>query len=99
MKVWIDGSVVEGSQARIPVTDHGFLYGDGVFEGIRLYNRCIFRFDLFAADEVFLTGTGARIVAVGSLDGISIGKGGPGPITRLLDQAFEQCARSTGTPI
>jgi branched-chain amino acid aminotransferase len=288
MKVWIDGAVVEGSQARIPVTDHGFLYGDGVFEGIRLYNRRIFRFDdhlsrlasgarclgltipggveavrrividtarvharddaylrlivsrgegplgidptrcvnprivciadqvslypeekiragialvtsslrkpapdvldprvkslnylnsalakqearrqcadealllnaagqvveasvanvfavrsgrlltppasdgalegltrdtvldlareqrvpteertlgrfdLLAAEEVFLTGTGARIVAVGSLDGIGIGKGGPGPITRRLCQAFEQCARSTGTPI
>ena len=31
MKVWIDGAVVDGAEARIPVTDHGFLYGDGVF--------------------------------------------------------------------
>ena len=31
MKVWIDGAVVEGSQARIPVTDHGFLYGKEYF--------------------------------------------------------------------
>lgn len=288
MKVWIDGSVVDGSQARIPVTDHGFLYGDGIFEGIRLYNRRIFRFDdhlarlavgarclaltipggieavrrividtarahgrddaylrlivsrgegtlgvdpttckdprivciadqvrlypeekvqsgialvtsslrrpapdvldprvkslnylnsalaklearrqgadealllngagrvveasvanvfavragrlltppasdgalegltratvlelageqrvpaeerslgrfdLIAAEEVFLTGSGAGIVAVGSLDGIGIGKGGPGPITRRLCQAFERYVRSTGTPI
>ena len=36
MKVWIDGHVVEASEARIPVTDHGLLYGDGVFEGIRV---------------------------------------------------------------
>jgi branched-chain amino acid aminotransferase len=288
MKVWIDGAVVDGSQARIPVTDHGFLYGDGIFEGIRLYNRRIFRFDdhlarlavgarclaltipggieavrrividtarahgrddaylrlivsrgegslgvdpttckdprivciadqvrlypeekvqsgialvtsslrrpapdvldprvkslnylnsalaklearrqgadealllngagrvveasvanvfavragrlltppasdgalegltratvlelageqrvpaeerslgrfdLIAAEEVFLTGSGAGIVAVGSLDGIGIGKGGPGPITRRLCQAFERYVRSTGTPI
>ena len=288
MKVWIDGAVVDGSQARIPVTDHGFLYGDGIFEGIRLYNRRIFRFDdhlarlavgarclaltipggieavrrividtarahgrddaylrlivsrgegslgvdpttcrdprivciadevrvypeekvrsgialvtsslrrpgpdvldprvkslnylnsalakleacrqgadealllnaagrvveasvanvfcvraerlltpppsdgalegltratvlelageqrvpaeerslgrfdLLAAEEVFLTGSGAGIVAVGSLDGIGIGKGGPGPITRRLSQAFERYVRSTGTPI
>jgi branched-chain amino acid aminotransferase len=288
MKVWIDGAVVDGSQARIPVTDHGFLYGDGIFEGIRLYNRRIFRFDdhlarlavgarclaltipggieavrrividtarahgrddaylrlivsrgegslgvdpttckdprivciadqvrlypeekvqsgialvtsslrrpapdvldprvkslnylnsalaklearrqgadealllngagrvveasvanvfavragrlltppasdgalegltratvlelageqrvpaeerslgrfdLIAAEEVFLTGSGAGIVAVGSLDGIGIGKGGPGPITRRICQAFERYVRSTGTPI
>jgi len=288
MKVWIDGAVVDGSQARIPVTDHGFLYGDGIFEGIRLYNRRIFRFDdhlarlavgarclaltipggieavrrividtarahgrddaylrlivsrgegslgvdpttckdprivciadqvrlypeekvqsgialvtsslrrpapdvldprvkslnylnsalaklearrqgadealllngagrvveasvanvfavragrlltppasdgalegltratvlelageqrvpaeerslgrfdLIAAEEVFLTGSGAGIVAVGSLDGIAVGKGGPGPITRRICQAFERYVRSTGTPI
>jgi branched-chain amino acid aminotransferase len=61
--------------------------------------RSLGRFDLLAAEEVFLTGSGARIVAVGSLDGLSIGKGGPGPITRRISQAFEQCVRSTGTPI
>ncbi len=61
--------------------------------------RTLGRFDLLAAEEVFLTGSGARIVAVGSLDGLGIGKGGAGPITRRLCQAFEQCVRSTGTPI
>ena len=61
--------------------------------------RTLGRFDLLAAEEVFITGTGARIVAVGSLDGIGIGKGGPGPITRRLCQIFEQYVRSTGTPI
>jgi len=43
MKVWIDGRIVEGSEARVPVTDHGLLYGDGVFEGIRVYGRSVFR--------------------------------------------------------
>ena len=61
--------------------------------------RSLGRFDLLAAEEVFITGSGARIVAVGSLDGIGIGKGGPGPITRRLCQAFEGYVRSTGTPI
>jgi branched-chain amino acid aminotransferase len=61
--------------------------------------RTLGRFDLLAAEEVFLTGSGARIVAVGSLDGHGIGKGGAGPITRRLCQAFEQYVRSTGTPI
>ncbi len=49
MKVWIDGDIVEGSQARIPVTDHGLLYGDGVFEGIRVYGQRVFRLDLHLA--------------------------------------------------
>jgi branched-chain amino acid aminotransferase len=43
MKVWIDGRIVEAAEARIPVLDHGLLYGDGVFEGIRIYNREVFR--------------------------------------------------------
>jgi branched-chain amino acid aminotransferase len=43
MKVWIEGRVVEGAEARIPVTDHGLLYGDGVFEGIRIVGRRVFR--------------------------------------------------------
>ena len=45
MKVWIDGRIVDGAEARIPVTDHGFLYGDGVFDAMRAYGRRIFRFD------------------------------------------------------
>ena len=49
MKVWIDGHVVDASEARIPVTDHGLLYGDGVFEGIRVYGRRAFRLDLHLA--------------------------------------------------
>jgi len=61
--------------------------------------RTLGRFDLLAAEEVFITGSGARIVAVGSLDGIGIGKGGSGPITRQICQAFEGHVRSTGTPI
>ena len=43
MLVWIDGRVVPAAEARIPVTDHGLLYGDGVFEGIRIYGRSVFR--------------------------------------------------------
>jgi branched-chain amino acid aminotransferase len=45
MKVWIDGVVVEGAEARISVLDHGFLYGDGVFEGLRVRAGRIFRLD------------------------------------------------------
>ncbi len=45
MRVWIDGHIVDGSEARIPVTDHGLLYGDGIFEGMRIYGRRVFRLE------------------------------------------------------
>jgi branched-chain amino acid aminotransferase len=43
MKVYINGKFYEKNQARISVFDHGLLYGDGVFEGIRSYNRLVFK--------------------------------------------------------
>lgn len=45
IKVWIDGEFVPADQAKISVWDHGLLYGDGVFEGIRIYNNKIFKCD------------------------------------------------------
>jgi branched-chain amino acid aminotransferase len=42
-KIWIDGELVERDQAMVSVFDHGFLYGDGCFEGIRAYNGRIFK--------------------------------------------------------
>lgn len=45
MKIYLDGQLVSKEDAKISVFDHGFLYGDGVFEGIRVYNRRIFRHD------------------------------------------------------
>lgn len=41
--VSINGKMCSQEEARIPVTDHGFLYGDGVFEGLRFYNRRILK--------------------------------------------------------
>jgi branched-chain amino acid aminotransferase len=43
MKVYIDGQFFEEADARISVFDHGLLYGDGVFEGIRMYHNRIFK--------------------------------------------------------
>jgi branched-chain amino acid aminotransferase len=45
MKIWLDGELVDESAAKISVFDHGLLYGDGVFEGIRFYNRRVFRLE------------------------------------------------------
>jgi branched-chain amino acid aminotransferase len=43
LQVYIDGAYYPKSQAKISVYDHGFLYGDGVFEGIRAYNGVVFK--------------------------------------------------------
>jgi len=45
MKIWLDGNLVDESEAKISVFDHGLLYGDGVFEGIRFYNGRVFRLE------------------------------------------------------
>ncbi len=45
MKVYINGKLVDEADAKVSVFDHGFLYGDGVFEGIRLYEGCVFKLE------------------------------------------------------
>ncbi|MBN2119951.1 MAG: branched-chain-amino-acid transaminase [Candidatus Omnitrophica bacterium] len=43
MKVYVNGSLVDKKDAKVSVFDHGLLYGDGVFEGIRSYNCLVFK--------------------------------------------------------
>ena len=45
MKIYLNGDLVAKEDAKISVFDHGLLYGDGVFEGIRLYSGCIFKLE------------------------------------------------------
>lgn len=45
MKIWLGDKLVDEEDAKISVFDHGLLYGDGVFEGIRVYDGRIFEFD------------------------------------------------------
>ena len=45
MKVYINGKFYEKKDAKVSVFDHGLLYGDGVFEGIRSYNRLVFKLE------------------------------------------------------
>jgi branched-chain amino acid aminotransferase len=72
---WIEGKILPASEARIPVLDHGFLFGDGVFEGIRVTRRGIFRF----ADHMKRLETAAR----------AIGLAVPGGFERVHDAARE----------
>jgi branched-chain amino acid aminotransferase len=45
MKVYLDGGFVDEADAKVSVFDHGLLYGDGIFEGIRLYGGNVFRLE------------------------------------------------------
>lgn len=45
MKIFLNNQLVDAEDAKISVFDHGLLYGDGIFEGIRLYNKCIFKLE------------------------------------------------------
>lgn len=45
MKIYMNDKLVDQSEAMVSVFDHGLLYGDGIFEGIRLYEGCVFKLD------------------------------------------------------
>lgn len=66
--------------------------------GISAEERTLTRMDVIDADECFLTGTGARIVAVRSLDGAIVGSG-ERPITERLTRALDESAAGLGTPV
>lgn len=57
------------------------------------------RYDLFVADEIFLTGSGAEIVPVVNVDGRIIGDGTPGAITGDIMRRFKDLTRTSGVPI
>ncbi|MEC7395053.1 MAG: branched-chain-amino-acid transaminase [Verrucomicrobiota bacterium] len=45
MKIYLNGEFIDKADAKVSVFDHGLLYGDGVFEGIRLYDGCVFKLE------------------------------------------------------
>jgi branched-chain amino acid aminotransferase len=67
--------------------------------GIPIHEPMMTRYDIFTADECFLTGTAAEIIPAVKLDTRPIGDGKPGPITRRLITRFRELTASTGTPI
>ncbi len=56
-------------------------------------------FDLYTADEIFVTGTAAEAAPLVKVDGRDIGDGKPGPITKKMIAAFEDITQNSGTPI
>ena len=61
--------------------------------GLAVVERPVDRTELYVADEAFMVGTAAEILAIGSVDRYTVGSGGMGPITAKLDQIFNDVVR------
>lgn len=60
LKVYFNGELIEKDEAKVSIFDHGLLYGDGVFEGIRSYNRRVFRLSQHI-DRLFASAKAIRL--------------------------------------
>ena len=67
--------------------------------GIPIREAQMTRYDIYTADECFLTGTAAEVIAAIELDTRAIGNGKPGPVTQRIIARFREITQSTGTPI
>uniref|UniRef100_A0A7J2TKJ8 Branched-chain-amino-acid aminotransferase n=1 Tax=Archaeoglobus fulgidus TaxID=2234 RepID=A0A7J2TKJ8_ARCFL len=67
--------------------------------GIPFFERNLSLYDLYTADEVFVTGTAAEIAPIVEVDGRIIGDGKPGKITKKLIEEFEKVTQTEGVPI
>ena len=99
--------IVKAGRLLTPPLSAGALYGitrQTVMElatesGVAVSEPNLTRYDLFNADECFLTGTGAEIVPVVKIDGRVIGTGKPGPLTRQLEERYHALTQVSGEPI
>ena len=99
--------VVKEGHLLTPPLSAGALYGitrRTVMElaaqaGLAVSEPDLTRYDLFNADESFLTGTAAEIMPVVKIDGRTIGAGKPGPVTRNLVTQYHTLTKASGQPI
>ena len=99
--------VVKEGHLLTPPLSAGALYGitrRTVMElaaqaGLAVSEPDLTRYDLFNADECFLTGTAAEIMPVVKIDGRTIGAGKPGPVTRNLVTKYHTLTKASGQPI
>ncbi len=66
----------------------------GIQNGFEIIEKNLTRFDLYTADEFFLTGSAAEVIGIVAIDGRTIGDGKPGPVTEKLRKLFFAYARS-----
>jgi branched-chain amino acid aminotransferase len=67
--------------------------------GMEVSETVMTRYELWTADEVFLTGTAAEVIAVVELDRRPIGSGSPGPVTKKLGRAYRELAGTEGVRV
>jgi branched-chain amino acid aminotransferase len=67
--------------------------------GYEVKEQMLTRYDLYNADEMFLTGTAAEVIPVVDVDRRAIGSGKPGRVTKDLEQRFRKFANSIGEPV
>ncbi|HTI99603.1 MAG TPA: branched-chain-amino-acid transaminase [Dongiaceae bacterium] len=99
--------LVKGERLLTPPLSAGALYGITravVMElaeqaGLKVAEPNLTRYDVFNADECFLTGTGAELIPVVKVDGRVIGTGRPGPVTKKLVREYQALTKCSGEPI
>ncbi len=99
--------IIHGDQLSTPPLSAGALYGitRGVVmdlaraEGLLVGEPNLTRYDVFNAEECFLTGTGAEVIPVVKIDGRVIGDGTPGSRTRRLIEKYHALTKVSGEPI
>lgn len=111
-----NGYIAEGSGDNIFVIKNGKIYTPPTISNLKGITRAtaiellhernyevlvqnIAMFDLYTADEIFVTGTAAEAAPITNVDGRVIGDGQIGPVTREMIKAFEEITSTTGTPI
>ncbi len=99
--------LVNGNHLVTPPLSAGALYGitRGVVmdlareSGMIVSESNLTRYDVFNAEECFLTGTGAEVIPVVKVDGRVIGQGKPGATTRSLVEKYHKLTKASGEPI
>ncbi|MSR67085.1 MAG: branched-chain-amino-acid transaminase [Pedosphaera sp.] len=99
--------IIKGDQLLTPPLSAGALYGItrgvvmelGVKLGLKVAETNLTRYDVYNGDECFLTGTGAEVVPVVSVDGRQIGTGKPGRWTRRFIADYHALTKVSGDPI
>jgi branched-chain amino acid aminotransferase len=99
--------IVRGNELLTPPLAAGALYGItrrvvmeiATESGLKASEPNLTRYDLFNADECFLTGSAAELVPVVKIDGRVIGAGKPGPVTERLVSQYRSLTKASGEPI
>ena len=94
----VSGPAAEETRRQLLLT-RGTVMDLAAQAGMKVSEPNLTRYDVFNADECFLTGTGAEIMPVVKIDGRVIGSGKPGPLTRKLVNSYHALTNSSGEPI